>query len=254
MDKTTELVFHPENWWFMAVFLGATFISTFYLMGIATQKVGVTIATLANKMSMIIPVLFNLLVFKSTKDFDVLNFFGLVAAVVAIVLSNYSPKNQSNEVNVVGESRNKLLLPISIFFLGGVIDTSLSYSNLQLLQKGEEVVFPIALFATASVIGVLIILYNMFFKKEPFEAKSILAGIILGIPNYFSIYFLLMALTAFEGNGAFVLPVMSIGIIVVASMVSLLVLRDKLNKINLLGIAVAIVAILLLSYQKIGFI
>ena len=253
MDKSTEIAFHPQNWWFMAVFLGATFISTFYLMGIATQKVGVTIATLANKMSMIIPVLFNLLIFKSTTDFDIFNFFGLVAAVVAIILSNYSPKAQTNDSNVIGESRNKILLPISIFFLGGLIDTSLSYSNLKLLQKGEEVVFPIALFAMASLVGLLIVIYNVVIKKEPFEAKSIVAGIILGIPNYFSIYFLLMALTAFEGNGAFVLPVMSIGIIVVASMVSLLVLRDKLNKINLLGIAVAIVAILLLSYQKIGF-
>jgi drug/metabolite transporter (DMT)-like permease len=270
IDKSNEIVFYPQNWWFMAIFLGLTFISTFYLMGIATQRVGVTVTTLANKMSMIIPVLFNLLIFKSTKEFDWLNGLGLVAAVGAIILSNYSTPKENNTENKTqnnteketqnkqtvekGQSLrvNKILLPISIFFLGGVIDTSLSYTNLRLLQPNEEVIFPIALFAMAAFVGFLIVGYKVLFQKETFTLKSIIAGVILGIPNYFSIYFLLMALTAFDGNGAFVLPVMSIGIIVIASLVSVLLLKDKLNRINMLGIGVAILAIVLLSYQKIN--
>jgi uncharacterized membrane protein len=90
----------------------------------------------------------------------------------------------------------------------------------------------------------------MIFKKEKIAAKNIYAGIILGIPNYFSIYFLLMALTAFEGNGAFVMPVLSIGIIVIASVISATFLGDKLNRVNMAGVLVAILAIILLSYQK----
>jgi drug/metabolite transporter (DMT)-like permease len=263
VDKTELQAFNPSNWWGMALFLGTMFISTFYLMGITTQKVGVTVATLANKMSMVIPVLFSLLVFKSTKDFDWLNSLGLICAIFSIILSNYTPNKKENiilkdnnnnqEITIVETNKTniKLILPIAIFFLGGIIDTSITYSNLYLIQKGEEGIFPIALFTTAATVGSVIVAYNMIFKKEKIELKTVYAGIILGIPNYFSIYFLLKALTAFEGNGAFVMPVLSIGIIVIASVISAVFLGDKLNKINILGVIVAILAIILLSYQKI---
>ncbi len=256
VDSGTLTNFDASNWWGMAFFLGTMFISTFYLMGIATQKIGVATATLANKMSMVIPVLFNLLVFKSTTDFDIWNGLGLLAALVAIILSNYSsptalPKEKGEELLQVS-STNRFILPISIFFLGGVIDTSISYANLHLLKDSEEGIFPIILFAVASTIGLIIIIYKLITKQEKFEAKNVLAGVILGIPNYFSIYFLLKALTAFEGNGAFVMPVLSIGIIVVAVIVSAVFLGDKLNKFTISGIFMAVIAIILLSYQKIS--
>ena len=275
VDSGTLTNFDASNWWGMAFFLGTMFISTFYLMGIATQKIGVATATLANKMSMVIPVLFNLLVFKSTTDFDIWNGLGLLAALVAIILSNYStpppappllggefdehrrcsplPIGEGQGVgSLQSSSTNRFILPISIFFLGGVIDTSISYANLHLLKHSEEGIFPIILFAVASTIGLIIIIYKLITKQEKIEAKNILAGVILGIPNYFSIYFLLKALTAFEGNGAFVMPVLSIGIIVVAAIVSAIFLGDKLNKFSISGIFMAVIAIILLSYQKIS--
>ncbi len=262
-DSTHWQVFNPTQWWGMAVFLGFTFIGTFYLMGITTQRAGVTVTTLANKMSMVIPVLVNLLIFKSTTDFDWLNGLGLVFALAAVVLSSYTPteNNANNEnlnvnadKNTNSKTKTTLLLPLSIFVLGGIIDTSLSYANLHLLQKGEEVVFPIVLFATAACIGFVGIVYNWVANKEPFVFKSLWAGIILGIPNYFSIYFLLAALAAFGGNGAFVIPMLNICIILLATLVSILFLGDKLNRINQIGVLLALVAILLLSYQKITII
>jgi drug/metabolite transporter (DMT)-like permease len=262
-DSNDLAQFNPTNWWGMAIFLGFTFIGTFYLMGITTQKAGVTVATLANKMSMVIPVLINLLVFKSTQNFDFFNGLGLLCALAAVVMSSYTSKKDSEnetqnsiENTQIATKPNPLaafILPVSIFFLGGVIDTSLSYANLKLLQKGEETVFPIVLFATAACIGLVGIAYNWLVKKEPFTQKSLFAGIILGVPNYFSIYFLLQALSDFGGNGAFVIPILNIGTILLATFISVLLLGDKLNRINIMGVLLALVAIVLLSYQKIAW-
>ena len=44
------------NWIFHAISIGVLFIVTFYLYGYGTQKAGVAITTIANKMSLIIPV------------------------------------------------------------------------------------------------------------------------------------------------------------------------------------------------------
>ncbi len=257
VDTSTLTSFNPSNWWFMALFLGSMFISTFYLMGTATQKVGVTVTTVSSKMSMVIPVLVNLFIFQSTKEFDIWNVMGLVIALISIILSNMKEENedstQKNNTNLPASPKtsNRFILPISIFILGGIIDTSISYSNIHLIQKGEEGIFPILLFATAGTIGLCIIIYQLITKQEKFELKSIYAGIILGIPNYFSIYFLFKALTAFDGNGAFVLPVINIGIIVVATTFAAIFMGDKLTKTNIVGVAMAILAIILLSYQKI---
>jgi len=240
----------PQNWWWLALFLGGTFISTFYLMGLTTQKVGMTIASLASKMSMVIPVGINLLFFAEVaKDFDKLNFLGLLMALVAVGLSSYSPKVQQEEGMVYVSGLARIVLPLSIFALSGVIETSLNYANLHLLQAQEMPVFPIGLFATAAFIG-LIGIFIQLSRGKVLTWRSVVGGIVLGVPNYFSIYFLLKSLEAFNNNGAFVFPVNNICIIIVSAFISVLLFKEKLHLFNKIGVLVAIAAILLLGYQK----
>jgi drug/metabolite transporter (DMT)-like permease len=59
--------------------LGAMFVTAFMLIGLTAQKVSVTATSLAGNMSLVIPVLFGLFVFKNNnKDFTALNYLGLV--------------------------------------------------------------------------------------------------------------------------------------------------------------------------------
>ncbi len=67
--------------------LGAMFVTAFMLIGLTAQKVSVTATSLAGNMSLVIPVLFGLFVFRNNnKDFTIPNYLGLAIALVALAL------------------------------------------------------------------------------------------------------------------------------------------------------------------------
>ncbi|UOQ70581.1 hypothetical protein [Hymenobacter cellulosilyticus] len=75
-------------WLAAAVALGGLFIGTFYLVALTAQRVGVSAASVANKMSLILPVLFNLLVLRlSQRPYTFINYAGMALALVAILLT-----------------------------------------------------------------------------------------------------------------------------------------------------------------------
>lgn len=215
-------------------------------MAKTTQTRGVAVATVASKMSLAIPVLFSLFIFKiGTSSLDFWNYLGIVIAFVAIYLVSKKQKQAGTIPKKI--TLSYLALPLAVFVLGGLIDTTLNYANHNLIEEEVEGVFPIVTFASAFVLGLLFILI----KKIKVKPKDIIGGIYLGVPNYFSIYFQLKALTAFENNGAILYPTLNIGIIIVSTVFAILLFKEKLNLLNQIGIGLAIAAILLLSYQEI---
>jgi len=102
-------------------------------------------------------------------------------------------------------------------------------------------------FGFAFIIGLTIILIG----KVKFKSRDILAGIALGVPNFFSIYFQLKALSAFDNIGALLYPSLNIGIIIGSTLAAILFFKEHLSKLNKVGISIAILAILLLSHQAV---
>jgi drug/metabolite transporter (DMT)-like permease len=58
-------------------------------------------------------------------------------------------------------------------------------------------------------------------------------------------------LSGFKGDGALVFPVFNISVILIAAIASYFFFKEKLSLINKLGLALAIFAILLISYQEV---
>lgn len=84
-----------QTWTWLALGLGVGFILTFLLSGASTQRMGITATSLANNLSLVIPVCFSLFVFQAgggAAGFDLLNYLGLVLALVAVGLSTYKKK------------------------------------------------------------------------------------------------------------------------------------------------------------------
>ncbi|WP_083262367.1 hypothetical protein [Roseivirga sp. 4D4] len=234
------------NWFYMAMALGVVFVSTFYLMARTTQLRGVSVASVASKMSLAIPVVFSLFILQlGTNDLDTWNYIGIILAFVAILL--VSRKKSSIHSKKQPLTLSYIALPLAVFFLGGVIDTSLNYANHHFVTASTESVFPIFIFAFAFIIGLTIALI----QGIKFRWKDILGGIYLGVPNYFSIYFQLKALSAFDNNGAILYPSLNIGIIIVSTLAAVILFREKLSKVNWLGVGLAVIVILLLSHQEI---
>jgi drug/metabolite transporter (DMT)-like permease len=240
------LISEIRPWMPIALILGGIFIGTFYLMAITTQRYGISVSSIASKMSLAIPVVFALFIFDiESKDFNTWNYLGLFLAMVAIYLSSY--KSQDQQTHAHGKGLSWLILPAFVFVFGGIIDTTINYTNYKFLTTEDTPVFPIYTFASASLVGIVVI----SIRKKRIRFSSIFGGVFLGVINYFSIYFLLGALTAFQNDGAVVYPVLNMLIILGSALVSISLFGEKLESRNKVGLLLSFLAIFLISHQEI---
>lgn len=77
-----------------------------------------------------------------------------------------------------------------------------------------------------------------------------MSGVILGIPNYFSIYFLLLAIKSFSLKSAFVFGINNIGIVLLSTLLSVIIFQEKLSSINKFGVLVSVLSIILIAYSS----
>jgi hypothetical protein len=240
------------SWLLAAVALGGLFIGTFYLVALTAQRVGVSAASVANKMSLILPVLFNLLVLRlSQRPYTFINYAGMVLALLAILLTAMPRRSATTSAENAAPAAG-WWLPILLFVSSGAGDSLLNFASSTLLpDAATRTLFPLVTFATAGAIGLLILLSRLAKGGQQFAAKNVLAGIILGIPNYFSIYFLILALGNFGNDGAFVYPVANVATILLGAVGAGFLFREQLGTRGRVGLATAIVALMLISYQEI---
>jgi drug/metabolite transporter (DMT)-like permease len=232
--------------------LGFIFIGTFYLMGFVAQNISISASSVAAKISLIIPVLFNLFFFNTDKKFDGLNYLGLVCVFVAIFLTSSKVESKEPQAKTQKSWGNIVLISL-IFLMSGAIDTSINWvTQTSAKDATSQALFSMLIFAVAGVIGVSILLKKVIVEKEKVEMKNILGGIVLGVVNYFSVVFMIRSLQVeFSNNGAFFFPVFNIAIILFSTVFAIILFKERLNIRNKVGILVAMIAILLISYQSI---
>jgi drug/metabolite transporter (DMT)-like permease len=235
-----ELDFNQEHTLpFLA--LGIGFILTFIFSNISIQKTGLALTSLANNLSLIIPVLFSLIVFKTqAKVFSNLNYFGLGLAFVAIFLATL--KNQKI-------SQNQTTWPLLLVFcFYGLTNTLINYYNIKYLTDIQNTIpYTMIMLLGAILAGIVLLFYRYFKFGEKPEFRNIAAAMLLGIPNFLSFYFLIIALQSYKNDGAFVYPIYNIGVIAISALVAYIGFKENLSKANILGIILALIAIFLLS-------
>lgn len=175
-----------ENWCPGALMLGVLFITVFNLAAITTQKSGLSVVAVATKMSVAIPVLFG--IFLYNEGTGLLKILGIILALVSVYLTSIK-----SEEGITIKKEN-LIFPLLVFLGSGIIDTSIKYLETSYVSKTDVGLFSSTIFASAGILGTFILIVQALTGKLKITFKNILGGIALGIPNYFSIYFLVMAL------------------------------------------------------------
>ena len=237
--------------------LGTMFVIAFMFIGLTAQKVSVTAASLAGNMSLVIPVLFGLFVFKNNnKEFTALNYAGLVVALAALALGAIqSPaKEPAKPEKSSFSSASTLiwLLPALTFLGSGTNNTLINFLSSKYYAPGHTTVFMIIACIGAVLVGTTLLIYKMTVGKEKLALRSVIGGFILGVPNFLSLYFLLLALSSFGNSAAFVFPIYNILSMLVSSLAAWLIYKERLNNLNRFGLALAVVAVVLISYQELG--
>jgi len=233
---TPEVV--HQGWFPVAMGMGVWFFLLFNLIGYCTRIDGITTTTIANKLSLVIPVLFSLILYHEHTGF--LKITGILLAFPAIYLTA-SVKGEDNRPQ-------NLLWPGLLFIGGGILDTMMNYVQRQLIPTpADQALFTLFCFASAGIIGTILVFFFTLSRKITFEWRNILAGICIGIPNYFSIYYYIRALHSGVFQSSATIPVMNIGIVVTAAFTAILIFREKANTMRILGLVLSIIAILLIA-------
>jgi len=239
-EKNVELFEIPAKPWFLGtLILGLLFIVVFNLMAATSQKSGVSVASVATKMSLVIPVIFGLLVYN--EKLGVLKSIGILLALAAVYFASVKEKD-------IPLKKNIIILPALVFIGSGIIDTSIKFLEETMVPKEEFPLFSAVVFASAACTGIVFIVIKSFNKRLVPNITTALGGITLGILNYFSIFYLLRALQHENLNSASVFTINNVAIVMFSTLLGVVLFKERISLKNWMGITLAIISILLVAF------
>lgn len=230
------------NWLPNAIVLGLIFILLFNVMALTTQKLGASVGSIANKMALVVPVVFAMLYYGDSVS--ILKISGIILALVGIFLSTLKPKALKDNFN-----KSDLLLPFILLIGSGFIDTYVKYTEEYYLSSSQDSqLFSASIFFTAFVFGLLTLIVRK--KSRSMKGINITAGLVLGLVNYGSIYFLLETFRYSELESSVVFPFNNVGVVILTTVLSLFIFKEKFNRMNKIGIAFSVIAVILIAFGR----
>lgn len=229
----------PDNtataWWILGL-LGVLLPTVFLIMAGAVRQAGIVLSDTAQRLSLIIPLLAAFLVFGEVFSHSKLAGIG-VALLALICLLN---KPRSAQDSPTGTGLSSLLLLLGVWVGYGTIDILFKH----LAKSGAA--FSSSLLLSFVLAAVLMFVWLACRKTTIWSPRSLLSGLLLGLLNFGNIYFYIRAHQAYPDNPTLVFSAMNIGVISLGTLVGAGVFRERLGRINILGIALALAAIVLL--------
>lgn len=231
-------------WFKWACIMGVMFITIFNMVGLTTQKIGVAVASVANKLSLIIPVILSVYLYDETVAGWKLA--GVILALVAVILTCY-PRQAKQEQT--GKKRTWIyVLPFFLFISSGLLDALINHVQQSYVTEENKNAYLISGFLSAATIGSVLLVVQYMTGRLKFAVKHLLAGVLIGIPNYFSIWCLVRFLKVSPWQSSASIPVNNMGIVLFSSLAAWLLFRERLSRINWIGIVLSLLAIYLIAF------
>ena len=235
VDTVPELV--GEAWFGLSLLTGFWFIFTYLLITASTQTSGVTITSLSSKLSVVLPTMAGVFLFQETLGWQVA--IGIILALVALVLVVAGGNKSATNNN-----RIHWWLPILIFFGTGTGDILMKLNEQR--NTSDDMSFMIAfIYMISMLFGIVLVSYELICGKSKWQNKSIIGGIALGVINFFSTFCIFQAMRYFDNVVLF--PIYNIGVVSLTALIGWLLFKERLTWKNYLGLAIAIIAVILIS-------
>ncbi len=170
-----------------------------------------------------------------------MKFIGVLLALLAVYFVSVKSKD------FLKLNKRDLILPLLVLLGSGIIDTTIKFLEEAYVAENDISIFSATIFLSAAILGFGILIYNSFKGTLKFEFKNVIGGIALGIPNYFSIFFLIKALRSdiLESSGIFAIN--NVSIVTLSTIAGIILFKEKLLPKNWLGIGLAILSIVLIA-------
>ncbi len=159
---------YPENplnavsqaWFTMAFSIGFLFIVFFFVIGLSSKYAGMSITSVAGKMSVIIPIAFSILYYKEA--LTSLKIAGMALALVSLFLTVYKSESKHSDAGL-----KRILLPILLFFGTGCIDSFIKYTQGSIgIENESQSFFTSVLFLISFLFGLIYTMSSSKLRKK----------------------------------------------------------------------------------------
>jgi len=230
------------NAWGIILALGILLPTVFIILGRAIASVGMVATDAAQRLSLIIPIIAAFLLFGEVLTGT--RVLGLVLGFLALGALVYRPKHTGGGENA-SISPPAARTPLWLFGVWagyGVVDILFK----QVAKQGTA--FPLTLFVSFGVAGFLLLIY-LLVTRVRWQGNALAAGLLLGALNMGNIYAYVRAHQVLSDSPSIVFTGMNVGVIAVATLIGVAVFKERLGRINVLGLLLAIgcVAVLFLA-------
>jgi drug/metabolite transporter (DMT)-like permease len=216
---------------FLCAFL---FIGLFFVMGKSSQVNGVASTSIAVKMSMAISLI--LMMIGYSEDLSMLKALGIILAFTGVFLVSSTDKKE--------KTTNGAAWMLLLLFIGsGALDFTLNYIQKSVLGTMTPSIFTAIGLGSAGVLGSIILIIRLVQHKTQIQLKNVLAGIVLGIPNYFSIYLLLLSYRTTGWSDSTVLAITNVSVVLCSAIIGFIVFKETKTSKKIIGLIAAILAI-----------
>jgi len=229
------------DWFYLSVASGIILSISFFIYSLSIKYFGISITALSGKMSIIIPILIGF--FLLGDPVLAHRIMGIIMIFPALYLLLFETKNDKNKITKL----KYLIFPILLFLFTGCNDSIFKIADTYFLlgDNANIYMYLTNAFAISLVVAIIFVLFQKpkFLKKQLF--KTSLAGIELGILNWYSTYFFLKAIR-FLPLTLFI-PLFNISFVLLSVILGRILFKEVLNKRKIIGTFIAILSIILLS-------
>jgi drug/metabolite transporter (DMT)-like permease len=222
--------------------LGSMFISIFLILGTTAQRMGVVVASVAQKLSFVLPVLAAVWLYAEQITWN--KILGSVLAGIAVILLAL----QKDKTAGKRESFKGWWMPVAVFFGAGMCDVIFNEIQRSYVPPGWDHFVTTSLFFVPFCIGSVILAVFYLSGKRTFAWRHVTGGVFMGIPNYFSLFFLMQALQSSGYESSALFPVVNIGIVGLSALAGIVLFRESFPLSKKLGLAFALASIVIIAF------
>ncbi len=223
------------------------FIVVFMATSKVAQSISVITSAISSKMSLVIPLTYAVLFLG--EEMTVLKLAAIIMAMIGVVLTVMRPKTEEK-----GNNSFAAIALIAVVFVGsGMVDTSFKYIEINFYNIVPPQYVMMVCYASAGVFGMIYFLFTSYKKSPEVHGRSIIAGIILGVLNYFSFIFVVDALHTPSLPSTFVFPLINVGVLLLSTFMAMALFKERLRTVNYIGVIISILSIIVLAFQNYAF-
>jgi len=213
--------------------------SIFLFLALSIKHMGIVKTDAAQRLSLFIPILAAWFIFK--EDFNTLKIIALLVgfpAVLMILLKRDTNQNKS------------WIYPAIVLTGFGIIDILFKQIALYTTLPYPTSLFIV--FCGSLAVSVIAVTIQIVSGKQKFGSINLFFGALVGLFNFGNIYFYLSAHKAFADNPSTVFASMNMGVIILGSLTGIIIFKEKLTKINYIGLCLALTAIVIITLSQIS--